>query len=201
MEPTPVVGDDKQRFHHHEHGNDHKPRNNNGYFFNIDDTANNKTLLGGDFTDLDKIESSSNQIVEEEAADEETNTDETRSKIKAHINKDMAIEIGDCTIYDNKESEAAAVLGGDECEAPSTTVDASQSRAATTTAAAISTNKNSKPIVVASTANEAVKHQPVQEEVVNFDHLVNKEAHFDRRMLKLIEGKLQATRSATSFSK
>lgn len=124
----------------------------------------------------------------------------------------MAIAIGDCTIYDNKESETAALLGGDECEAPSTTVDASQSRAATTTAtaaaaAAISTNKNCKPTVVAATTatttNQAVaaKQQAVQEEVVNFDHLVNKEAHFDRRMLKLIEGKLQATRSATSFSK
>jgi len=38
-------------------------------------------------------------------------------------------------------------------------------------------------------------------EEVNFDHLENNEMHFDRRMLKLIEGKLQATRSATSFSK
>lgn len=38
-------------------------------------------------------------------------------------------------------------------------------------------------------------------EEVNFGHLENNETHFDRRMLKLIEGKLQATRSATSFSK
>lgn len=161
----------------------------------FNETKNN-TLLCGDFTDLDKI-SESNPI---EGEDQDEHTIGVAAAGENQLNRDMTLSpLSECTIYDNKDGEMA-----------SNAIEISESKAITTTMQATVTtvkqnvgktqNDNNNTIKPRVATVSAVNTTAALEEV-NFDHLHNNETHFDRRMLKLIEGKLQATRSATSFSK
>jgi hypothetical protein len=109
---------------------------------------------------------------------------------------------------------AVAAAEADAAEATTTIVSKDISTALQTSECeTIYDNKDNGPAVATSQLNEEItepvesisrqkeKEQPVTNtEEIDFDHLYNNGTHFDRRMLKLIEDKLQATRSATSFS-
>lgn len=207
LETTTTTG------HHHAVVVHHRSSN---HHFQFNDTRNNQTILGGDFTDLDKISTSqeiANAETVQQADNEDDNDDDdettqtcgvvdggcgelvstTGAAITTATNKDVTIRpLSECTIYDNKDTPGDGdgeliTLGG----------EVSESRAVTTMATNnnVTTNTNNQTIVTNKTAVKPI------DEVINFDNLSkNNDTHFDRRMLKLIEGKMQATRSATSFS-
>lgn len=190
---------------HHRSSNHH---------FQFNDTRNNQTILGGDFTDLDKI-STSREIADAETIRQADNEDDDETTTQTcgivdggcgelvsttNNNKDVTIPpLSECTIYDNKDTP------GDDGELITIGGETSESRVVTTMATNNNNNKNNN-VTTTNTNNQTIVTidkplvKPI-DEVINFDNLSkNNDTHFDRRMLKLIEGKMQATRSATSFS-
>lgn len=138
----------------------------------FNETAN-KTLLAGEKDELFIDLDKNSNIVEGLTTIGPTSKDDTNQHSRCE------------TIYDNKDTPASEDIEAvTDTKCQSTTMAVTQLNEAKNQEIALGKPINSKKL-----------------EDTDFDHLDNNEKHFDRRMLKLIEDKLQATRSATSFSK